>query len=101
MQRRQIVADETAEQAKQVADFGRRARPVLRTEREDRQIKHAEFMGRANDPAQRLDAAAVAFRARQTPRGRPAAVAVHDDRHVQGTGSIRSFGCGGGGVRHY
>src|SRR5450756_2376820 len=34
-------------------------------------------------------------------RGGPAPVSVHDDGHVQGRiGSIRSFGGGGGGVRH-
>ncbi len=62
MQRRQVVADEAAEQSEQVADFGRRPRPVFRAEREDRQIEHAEFVRGANHAAQRLDAAAVAFR---------------------------------------
>jgi hypothetical protein len=58
-------------------------------------------MGGANDAAQRLDAAAMAFGARQAARGRPASVSVHDDRHMQRDGSIRSFRGGGGGVRHY
>ena len=40
-------------------------------------------MGRPNHAAQRLDAAAMAFRTRQAARCRPAPVAVHDDRHMQ------------------
>ena len=101
MQRRQIVAYEAAEQSEEIADFGRRPRPVLGAERKDRQVKHAEFMGGANHAAQRLDAAAMAFSARQAPRCRPAPVSIHDDRHMQRDGSIRSFRGGGGGVRHY
>ena len=58
-------------------------------------------MGGANDAAQRLDAAAMAFGTRQAARCRPAPVSVHDDRHMQRNGSIRSFRGGGGGVRHY
>jgi hypothetical protein len=58
-------------------------------------------MGGANHATQRLDTAAVAFGTRQAARGRPAPVSVHDDRHMQRDGSIRSFRGGGGGVRHY
>src|SRR5207244_5562771 len=43
----------------------------------------------------------MAFGTRQAARGRPAPVSVHDDRHMQRDGSIRSFRGGGGGVRHY
>jgi hypothetical protein len=45
-------------------------------------------MGGANDTAQRLDTAAMAFGTRQAARCRPAPVSVHDDRHMQGNGSI-------------
>jgi hypothetical protein len=45
-------------------------------------------MGGAYNAAQRLDAAAMAFGTRQAARGRPAPVSVHDDRHMQGNGSI-------------
>jgi hypothetical protein len=56
-------------------------------------------MGGADDAAQRFDAATMALSARQAARRRPAPVSVHDNRHMQGRiGSIRSFGCGGGGV---
>ena len=97
----EIIADEAAEQSEQIADFGRRPRPVLGAERKDREVEHADFMGGANDTAQRLDAAAMAFGARQATRGGPASIAVHDDRHVQRNGSIRSFRGWGGGVGHH
>src|SRR6476469_3725244 len=66
MQRRKIVANEPSQQAEQVSDFGRGTRPVFRTEGENRQVENAKFVGRADDAAQCLDAAAMAFRARQT-----------------------------------
>ena len=51
--------------------------------------------------AQRLDAAAMAFGARQAARGRPAPVAIHDDgdmaRHLEGGAGN---GCGHFGLRH-
>ena len=49
----------------------------------------------------RLDATAMALGARQAARCRPAPVSVHDDRHMQRNGSIRSFRGRGGGVRHH
>ena len=58
-------------------------------------------MGGPNDAAQRIDATAMALGTRQAARCRPAPVSVHDDRHMQRTGSIRSFRGGGGGVRHH
>jgi hypothetical protein len=101
VQCREVVADEASKQTEEIADLAGRTRPVLRAEGKNRQIEDAEFVGRANHPPQRLDAAAMAFRARQTAGGRPASVAVHDDRHMQWrTGGIRGFGCWGGGVRH-
>ncbi len=55
--------------------------------------ENAEFVRGADHATQRLDAAAMAFGARQTARGRPAPVAVHDDsdmqrRHPAGRGHI-------------
>ena len=100
VQRRKVVADETAQQTEQIADLACRPRPVFRAEREDREVDDAELMGCANDPAQRLDPAAMPLRARQPARCRPAPVAVHDDGDMQRTvGSIRLFGCGDG-IRH-
>ncbi|OIQ67880.1 hypothetical protein GALL_505390 [mine drainage metagenome] len=43
MQRRQVVADKAPQQAEQIADFGRRTRPVFGAEGEDRQVENAEF----------------------------------------------------------
>ena len=45
-------------------------------------MANAEIAGRAHGAAQRLDAAPMAFDARQAARGGPAAVAVHDDGDV-------------------
>ena len=90
MQRCKIVTDEPAQQTEQVADFGCRTRPVFRTKREYRQIENAEFAGRANDPAQSLDTAPMPFGARQAAGRCPTSVAVHDDRHMQGSGRSRS-----------
>ena len=78
----QVVADEAAQQPEQVADLFGRPRPVFRAEGENRQIGDAEFAGAANDLAQRLDAAPMALAARQSARGGPAAVAIHDDGDV-------------------
>ncbi len=101
VQCREVVADEAPEQTEEIADLARRTRPVLRAEGEDRQIEDAELVGCANHPPQRLDATAMAFRARQAAGGRPASVAVHNDRHMQRrTGGIRGFGRRGGSIRH-
>src|SRR5207237_9678981 len=78
-QRLQIVEDESPNQPDQVADFGRGPRPVFRAEGKNRQVEDAELVGGANDAAQCLDAAAVAFGARQTAGRSPTSVAVHDD----------------------
>ena len=67
----EIVADEAAQQAHEIADFRLRPRPVLRAEREEGEDLDAEFAGRAHRAAQRLDAAPVAFAARQARAGRP------------------------------
>src|SRR6202041_755205 len=71
MQRCKIVADKAPEQTEQVADFGRRTRPVFRAEGENRQVQDTEFAGGANDAAQGIDAAAMAFRTRQPAGGGP------------------------------
>src|SRR5215468_7641597 len=98
MQRREIVADEAAQEAEQVTDLARRPRPVFRAEGKDGEIQDAELVRRTHDTAQRLDAAAMAFRPGQTARRRPAPVAVHDDGDMQRTiGTVLS---GWGSVRH-
>ncbi len=71
-----------AQQPHEAVDLARRAVPVLRRKGEDRQAVEAQLEGRSHGPAQRLGATAVARRTWQTAAARPAAVAVHDDRHV-------------------
>src|SRR6202035_1183740 len=84
----QIVADEAAQQAHQLADLGGRSRPVLGAEGKYRQNADAEIAGGAHRAAQRLDAAPMALPARPAARRRPAPVAVHDDGHVPGYGEF-------------
>src|SRR5581483_8551145 len=91
--------DEPAQQAEEVADFARRPRPVLRAERENGEIKDAELMRRLHHAAQRLDAAAMAFRAWQATCCRPTPVAVHDDSNMQRTVDAVAC-CRNGGIRH-
>ena len=67
---------------------GGRPRPVLRAEGKDRQDADAEIAGGAHRAAQRLDAAAMAFAARQAARRRPAPVAIHDDGDVPRHGEL-------------
>src|SRR4029077_897132 len=57
-------------------------RPVLRAEREYRQVLDAERARRADGAAQGLDAAAMPLDARQPALRGPAPVAIHDDGHV-------------------
>src|SRR5262249_53351881 len=84
----QVIADEPAQETHQLADLGRRARPVLRAEREDGQNANAEIAGRTHGATQSLDAASMPLAARQPARRRPAAVAVHDDGNVTRHGKI-------------
>src|SRR5262252_5528875 len=82
MKLRKVVADETAQQAHQIADFGGRSRPVLGAERIDGQNLDAQFADRPHGATQGFDATAVALAARQAALGSPPAVAVHDEGHV-------------------
>ena len=79
---RQIVADETLQEAHEVRDLFGRPAPVLGREAVEGQVPDAELAGRAHRPPDRLDAAPMALEARQAALGRPAAVAVHDDGDV-------------------
>ena len=78
----QIVANEAPQQAHQLADFGRRPRPVFGAEREYCQYADAEIAGGAHRAPQRLHAAPMSLPARQAARRGPAPVAIHDDGHV-------------------
>src|SRR6185437_2164457 len=82
-----IVAHETPQQTHKLADFARRPRPVFRTERENRENLDADLAGGANGAPQRLNAAAMPFRAWKSARRRPTAISVHDNsnmpRHIE------------------
>src|SRR5207237_882676 len=82
MQRGEVIADEAAQQAEQIADLARRPRPVLGRERKYGEIANTELVRGAHDPAQRLDAAAMTLRPRQSARRSPAAIAIHDDGNM-------------------
>src|SRR5215469_3718364 len=77
-----IVTDEAAQQRQQIANFRWRSRPVFGAERKDGEHGNAEIAGGTHGLAQRLDAAAMTFHARQAARRRPAPVAIHDDGNV-------------------
>jgi hypothetical protein len=79
MQFGEILADEATQQTHQIADFRRWPRPVFRAEGENRQSGNTDIGCRAHRTAQSFHATAVAFYSRQTARGRPAPVAIHDD----------------------
>ena len=78
----ELAPDVEAEQAGEVADLLRRAPPILRGESVEGQAFDPRLAGGAQHRAGGLGAGAVAGGARQAPRLRPAAVAVHDDGDV-------------------
>src|SRR4029079_18388330 len=84
----EVATDEAAQQAKQIVDFLARTRPVLRGEAEQSEMGYAELLRGVDRAPYALDALAVAFRARQTALGRPAPLAVHDDRDMTGDLSV-------------
>ena len=93
MEAGEIAANEHPQQPEKELDLGGRARPVLRGEAEQRQVADAEVGRRRDGPADGLDPAPMAFAARQAPRLRPAAVAIHDDRDM-GAAARRSAALG-------
>ena len=83
-ERSELEPQVTLEQRHERAHFGFGPLPVLHRERVDGEHVEAEPGRGFDDVADRVDAGAVAFDARQVAFGRPAAVAVHDDRDVCG-----------------
>src|SRR4029453_11946380 len=80
-----------AQEAPEVRHLVARAPPVLRREREERQLLEAEPRGVARDRAHTLGADAVPLDARQPAGFRPPTVPVHDDRDVsRGVGHGRA-----------
>ena len=71
-----------AKQADERIDFDLGSLPVLFAERVKCQRRDAEPSRRAHRCANRISPALVAQRPRLAPHLRPAAVAIHDDRHV-------------------
>src|SRR5262249_60282007 len=90
----QIAASEAAQQPDQFVDFGGGPRPVLGAERKNGEKVDSEIASGTHGTAQRLDAAAMPFPARQPARGRPAPVAVHDDGNVPRHREIAALGSG-------
>ena len=81
-QRLELEAEVALEQHHQRADFGGRALPVLDRKRVKGQDFEAQARRGLDDVADRVDAGAMAFDARQVALAGPAAVAVHDDGDV-------------------
>ena len=80
----QVALDVALEQPHQFGNLGPRPAPVLGRKAEHCQAIDANLSRALDCALQRLDACPMAKGARQTARTRPAAVAVHDQRHVQG-----------------
>ena len=79
-----LFDDVVAQKLHQRRDLLDGALPVLRRERVQRQRPQAHLARGANHLAHGLGALAVTLDARQAVLLSPAAVAVHDDRHVAG-----------------
>ena len=82
LQLRRFVADDLLQQEEEAAHFLVGPGPVLPAEGIQGQDFDATPDGVADDLADGLDASRVAFHLRLAAGLRPAAVAVHDDRHV-------------------
>ena len=78
----ELEAEIALQQHHQRADLGGGTLPVLDGERVEREDFEAEPGGGFDDVADRVDAGAMAFDARQVALAGPAAVAVHDDGDV-------------------
>jgi len=88
----QVMANKTAQQPHQLADFRRRSRPVLGAEGEDGEKFDAQIAGRPHRTPQRLDPAAMPLPARQAARRRPPPIAIHDDGNVAWHGESAELG---------
>ncbi len=83
------------EQPQDRLHFDGRAFPIRGGKREKRQRVNSQARRRLNDATRRFRSRAVAGRARQTPRGRPPAIAIRNDGHMElwslGDGRPRSI----------
>ncbi len=85
----EVLGDRDQHQPHQPGDFFGRPLPVLRREREHGQVLDAAIGAREHRAHQRIDALLVAEEARHEALLGPAAVAVHDDRHMAGNARAR------------
>ena len=81
------------EQTHEARHFLRRALPVLTGKSEQGQRQHAAARAFLHDQAGRGESFLVPRRPWQTPRGGPAAVAIHDDGDVPGYAARRRSRC--------
>src|SRR5690606_16089621 len=79
-----------AEQVHQLVDLARRALPVLRREREQRQIGYLPLPAALDRLADRLGAPLMTEDRRHAVGTRPAAIAIHDDRQMSQPGGLRA-----------
>ena len=79
---REVAANEAAQKPHEEGNLEWRAFPVLRRKAEEGEIGNAQVHGGAHAFPRAFDPAPVAFRPRQAPLRRPAAVAVHNDRDM-------------------
>jgi hypothetical protein len=87
-----VVTNKAPQQPHKITDLGFRARPILGTERKDGQDFDADVSGGSHRSAQRFDSTPMTFRAWQSTRRGPAAIAVHDDGNVPGHGKFTNLG---------
>ena len=80
----EFAADVELEQTHEAGDFIGGPLPVFGREGVHREGFEAETGRGLDHRADRLHTGAMTFKTRQEPALRPAAVAVHDDRHVPG-----------------
>ena len=78
----EIAANEDAQQAEEIADFLHRPAPVLGGKAVDREPADIELDRGTHGAPQRFDATPMPLEPRQAALRGPAAVAVHDDRHM-------------------
>ena len=78
----EIAANEDAQQAEEIADFLHRPAPVLGGKAVDREPADIELDRGTHGAPQRLDATPMPLEPRQAALRGPAAIAVHDDRHM-------------------
>src|SRR5208283_2764421 len=78
-----LLAQVVVKEAHQGGDFRRGTLPVVARKSVESQRAHAQLEGGLDGAADGCGSPAVANYPRQTARGGPAAIAIHDDGHVE------------------